>query len=157
VYIPFKLLTKAYLDELPESGNTYLVLQKFDWPNLQSVKGFILQPYKEIMLAQMHSIQRPEANCMIVTLPAERKYLVSLLEGKEQLIFLNELIEQSWQDKLARLYAAQIKRAIIKKQLFPMLHVVEVSFQLELGLLMIVLHDGKTVHKETFYDFVMGF
>ncbi|WP_333624265.1 hypothetical protein [Sphingobacterium siyangense] len=157
MYIPFKLLTKAYLDELSESENTYLVLQKFDWPNLQSIKGFILQPYKEIMLAQMHAIQRSEANCMIVTLPAERKYLVSLLEGKEQLIFLNELIEQSWQDKLARLYAAQIKRGIIEKQLFPILNIVEVKFQIELGKLLIVMYDGSTIEKAPFYDFVMGY
>lgn len=157
MYIPFKLLTKAYLDELSESENTYLVLQKFDWPNLQSIKGFILQPYKEIMLAKMHAIQRPEANCMIVTLPAERKYLVSLLEGKEQLIFLNELIEQSWQDKLARLYAAQIKRGIIENQLFPILNIVEVKFQIELGQLLIVMYDGSTIEKAPFYDFVMGY
>jgi hypothetical protein len=157
VYIPFKLLNKAYLDELSKTEHIYLVLQQFDWPNLKSVKGFIVQPYKELILAQMHMVQIPKANCKLVVLPDEIEYLAFLLERKDQLIFLNELIDQNWQEKLARLYDAQIKRVIIDKQVFPILNIVEVSFHLELGQLLIVMYDGNTIEKAPFYDFVMGY
>ncbi|MNT28859.1 hypothetical protein D3C72_1645710 [compost metagenome] len=72
------------------------------------------------------------------------------------MIFFNEVIEDGWQDKLARLYDPKIKRSIIDRQLFPMLNNIEVSFQLELGQLSIVLNDEHTIHKELFYDFVGG-
>lgn len=156
MYIPFKLLKKEHLDELAQSAITFLVLQYFNWPGLGSIKVAMLHPYKEYLLAEMHLIQMPVGSCELYSLPDHKSTIDSQLESKEHLIFLNEVSEDSWQDRLARLYDPKIKRSIIDRQLFPILNNIEVSFQLELGQLSIVLNDEYTIHKEPFYDFVVG-
>ncbi|MCS4165168.1 hypothetical protein [Sphingobacterium sp. BIGb0116] len=134
-------------------------MQYFNWPGLGTIQVAMLHPYKEYLLAEMHLIQMPQGSCILYSLPDDKRSIESLLESKEHLIFLNELIEDGWQNKLARLYYPKIKRSIIDRQLFPMLNNIEdieVSFQLELGQLSIVLNDEHTIHKEPFYDFVAG-
>lgn len=156
MYIPFQLLKKEYLDELSRSSFTFLVLQYFSWPGIGSIKVAMVHFYKEYLLAEMHMIQMPPGSCIQYSLPDGKPYIESLMESKEHLIFLNEISEAGWQAKLARLYDPQIKRSIIARHLFPVLHSIEVSFQLELGQLSIVLNDQLTIHKELFYDLVMG-
>ena len=80
-----------------------------------------------------------------------------LLDSKEHLVFLNEIIETDWATTLEELYDAQIKRGIIDKQLFSIRNNVQISFQLVLGQLIILLHDEHKIHREPFYDFVLGF
>ncbi|MGE8426309.1 MAG: hypothetical protein ACN6O7_00465 [Sphingobacterium sp.] len=131
-------------------------MQYFNWPGLGTIQVAMLHPYKEYLLAEMHLIQMPPGSCTPYSLPDDKQSIESLLKSKEHLIFLNEVSEDGWQNKLARLYDPKIKRSIIDRQLFPMLNNIEVSFQLELGQLSIVLNDEHTIHKELFYDFVAG-
>lgn len=158
MYIPFKLLKKEHLDELYKSGFPYLIVQRLNWPNLgNNLYGLIITPYKKKTEAEMHLIQIAAGNCKIISLPDEIWPILELLDSKEHLVFLNEVNETDWQTTLAKLYDAQIKRGIIDKQLFSIRNNVLISFQLVLGQLIIVLHDEHKIHREPFYDFVMGF
>ncbi|MOA13209.1 hypothetical protein D3C78_1332480 [compost metagenome] len=155
MYIPFKLLIKTQLDELARSGNKYLVLQNFKWPNLGIVKGLMIHPYNEPLLAKMHQVQMGHEDATLYEIGQNSSDIELLMDSKEHLVFSNEVSDNNWRKVLVELYGQQIKKVILLRDIFPLVYNIKISFQLEMGQLFVLISNDRKIHKEPFYDFVM--
>lgn len=156
MYIPFKLLTKTQLDDLAESGKKYLVLQNFKWPNLSIVKAVMIHPYSEQLLAEMHQVQMGHEDATLYDFDQNSRDIELLMDSKEHLVFSNEVSDVNWRKVLVELYGQRIEKVILLRDIFPLLYNIKISFQLEMGQLFVVMSNDWKIHKEPFYDFVMG-
>lgn len=148
LYNPFTPVTNDTFRELIESGYRHFVLQRFEWPGVKEKSGFLLTPYDEKRLAEIHAHQLDIREGKVMHMPDDAEKINALLTtGSGYRIFLNRFREDKWNERMLKMYDKNIINYLRTKTRFQRKNPIDITFSLEYGRVIATITDGQTSKK----------
>ncbi len=143
-YNPFAQVTEEQFRQLITTGYRYFILQRFEWPGVKEKTGFLLSPYIKKEEADLHSMRLNPNEGKIVRMPDDAMKVGSLLKKDSGYrIFLNQLREVGWENRMLRVFEDKIVSYLRFRTTFKRSDPINILFTLESGRVYAIVSNGK--------------
>lgn len=148
LYNPFEQLTRSIFHELVDQGFRDFVLQRFEWPDVNTGKGFMLTPYSTQEQADLHAAELGLKEGRAIQIPADAHRIQQLLAiDSGYIIFINRFCEEKWDKRMLRIYQHKIVNYLRNDTRFKRKDPIDIFFTLEYGRVWAIISDGKNQKK----------
>jgi hypothetical protein len=144
MYNPFIQISLSIFENLIKTGYNYFVIQRFEWPKLETGKGFLVTAYQSSDEAKTHA-SHLDANEGKMLDIKERMETIQALLAKESgyHLFLSKFKEENWKSRMTKLYKDKIVIYLRSKTAFTRNDAIDIKFFLEHGRVMAEISNGE--------------